>query len=431
MKKGYQIMNKRIVLCVDEMSILQPELIGLEGESLHTQKWLDVRNRAYETRDSLKNDQDITEIWVLSCDDLEAINLAAALRKDHKTTPVVLIANKKTGSLESRAKAADLSAVITSDEFIKRYRNCKQKALQPEGSCVSSSNVYPFEGRSDSVQTFAEEAVAKNSKEKSALIMPVMSANGGSGKSTTAVLLAYLAQKRGYNTLLLDADLQFGDMHFLMAEQNSVSFDEVLSNPSLLSKVKSRNNSPALLAAPRRLEQSEIGTSELLAFLGHCSQGFDVIVVNTGAFWGEQHITLLERASYAFFLLDQRPSTIRDCRHALDYCARCAVATQPIKLMLNRCSKTSLFSSLDISCGLQGMPVSELQEGGKELSELLGAGQPLDLIASKNPFYVSLEQAVDEFLPSKKNLSSGEKSSTEAKPTKRTRFWRKRGAACL
>ena len=46
---------------------------------------------------------------------------------------------------------------------------------------------------------------------RAGFLFPVVSGSGGAGKSTVSVLSALIAQRMGYNTLLLDFDLQFGD----------------------------------------------------------------------------------------------------------------------------------------------------------------------------------------------------------------------------
>ncbi len=61
----------------------------------------------------------------------------------------------------------------------------------------------------------------------------------------------------GYNTLLLDFDLQFGDAPALMGVQNPLAVDDVLAVPSRLDQLRSDGRMPALLAAPRHLEDSE------------------------------------------------------------------------------------------------------------------------------------------------------------------------------
>ena len=86
---------------------------------------------------------------------------------------------------------------------------------------------------------------------------------------------------------------------------------------------------PALLAAPRRLEAYEAIAAEGPALLDCLMPRFDVIVANTGAAWREEHALLLERSSKALFLVDQRASSLRACKHAFELCARCGIATSP------------------------------------------------------------------------------------------------------
>ena len=46
------MMDGRIALCVDELTCCNPELIGLDGESLESQAWLDVFVSAEEARNA-------------------------------------------------------------------------------------------------------------------------------------------------------------------------------------------------------------------------------------------------------------------------------------------------------------------------------------------------------------------------------------------
>lgn len=411
-----------ILLCANQESVQQPVLLDLAGENLLAQQWLEVQVSAREAR---RASRVFEEIWVVSSNDIEAINLAAALKKDHQGVPVYLVAAEGTGSLKSRAKAANLDAVISQKQMVERYRSFKRRNM------LGRTDSFTHEKQETTKPVLTDVFPVSSGSSHSSLIIPVLSATGGSGKSSISVLLAFLSQKRGYNTLLIDADLQFGDAHFLMGSSQALTVSKALANPLLLSQLNTKRNSPALLAAPNNLEQSEIVSTQIASLLEHCSTYFEVIIINTGAFWAEQHIALLEKATRAVFLLDQRPSSIRDCNHALEYCARCAVATQPLRFVLNRCSRNAIFSSIDASCGLQGAPVVELQDGGRVVSELLGAGQPADLIASKNALCVSLEKIIEDVLPEKNEKSSLNAKGDRFKRAKKPRFWRKKEAACL
>lgn len=451
-----------VALCADNESIRHPDLMGLAGENLAAQGWLRLFTTAEEARLFLRNDHSFKEAWVAGCDDIEPINLAAALKHDRADLRVCLLAFQGTGSLMSRASAAGLDASLTRQAFTERYSATKHRCMAavvdtPIGSCaqraaqvsmnggdisigyspttigkdLSQSRVgQPGRLQSDSSQggfsktrtaqaSFSQDAFLSvdekvlqpqessvfqvdrsiASTHRPAFILPVVSGSGGAGKSTVAALSALFAQGLGYKTLLLDFDLQFGDMREMTGCTTTLSVDEVITAPNRLAHLIPEGLLPAVLGAPQRLENAEsiaLGGARLLDDL----QGrFDVIVANTGAAWADHHALLLERCSKALFLVDQRPSSLRACRHALDLCTRCGIATGPFLFVANRCSKGALLSSIDVSCALKGASAVELRDGGREVEELMGAGQPLDLISVKNDLCTSLEHVLVDILP--------------------------------
>ena len=200
-------------------------------------------------------------------------------------------------------------------------------------------------------------------------------------------------------TVLVDLDLQFGDAGFLLGLDDTVGIDELVRQPERINRVKPAGGLPAVVGAPDRLEESEAlvaYTSEVLSLL---KVHFDAVVVNTGSFWSDSHIQVSEASDQVLFILDQRPSSVRSCSRALDLCARCGIAVQPFRFLLNLCSKHALLTSLDVSCALHGIQVGELRDGGREVGELLGAGLPLELVSSKNPFIESLKEIVPQLIP--------------------------------
>lgn len=218
------------------------------------------------------------------------------------------------------------------------------------------------------------------------LVVSVVSGSGGVGKSTLAVCLALTMKSAGKRTLLLDVDLQFGDMELLMGGEALCDVAELIVDPERIAQADGSGSLPVLISAPQRLEQSELVMGRMAELIGFLRHRFDVIVVNTGAFWSDQQIQILESSDRVAFVLDQRPSSIRACSHALDLCRRCGIATQSFVYVLNYCSRHALLTSLDVSCALRGVQVWEVRDGGREVGELLGSGLPGELLASKNPF---------------------------------------------
>ena len=234
--------------------------------------------------------------------------------------------------------------------------------------------------------------------EKRASLITVVSGSGGAGKSAVSAVAAATLASMGVKTLLLDCDFQFGDMRELLGAKRAYGVDEVLSGAVSLSDLPRDEQGLCLIAAPRRLEQSEAITHELPELLDSAMAHFDAIVANTGANWGEQHAVLLERSSRALFLVDQRVSSLRACKHAVELCARCGIAASPFLFVANRCSKRSLFSSIDVSCAMQGAHAAELKDGGAEVEQALGTGLAYDLVSSRNPFAQSVRELMGEVL---------------------------------
>lgn len=273
-----------------------------------------------------------------------------------------------------------------------------------------------------------ESASVQPQGQRNCFLVSIVSGSGGAGKSTVALLCAYLAQARGLNTLLLDFDLQFGDIARLAGQPDAMNMEDLLAAPSQIEKLSSQGKRPAILAAPQHLENAEALSERAGVLIEMLSPRFDVIVANTGAAWAEQHAVLLERSSKVLFLLDQRASSLRACQHALDFCARCGIATTPFQFLVNKSGKGALLSGLDASCALKGALVGELKDGGRDVEECLGAGVPDDLLSSKNELCLSIEKLLDTILPEGlgKKVAVSDSEDGRSAARKKRRFGRKR-----
>lgn len=499
---------KSVVLCVDEMSLSHPECLGLEGECLVAQAWLRTFSEAQEARSALLKAREVAEVWVVSNDEIEPINLASTLKRDRPDRAVFLVSGEVSGSLMSRAKLAGIDGVLTQAEFVERYARWKREDLRraasgmrsvmqidAEGKIAFSGSAKEFESgsaglddvsRSRSMGKHAGEVVVKplgkhaagssshsvfsesdvggtgakmdapmfvqprakrvsplaqdgestprqsveppvsalqamgaagsTALAKHAFLLPVISASGGSGKSAISAMTALLTHRAGLKTLLLDLDLQFGDMRETIGVEAAMSVDELLAAPVRIEQVVSTADAPALLCAPRSLELAEDVVARLPELLDLVCSRFDVVIANTGSFWTDEHVVLLERCSRALFVIDQRPSSLRACQRALDLCTRCGIAVSPLVFAVNKCSKQGLYTSIDVSCALHGAAAKELYWGGAQVEEMLASGRAGELASSRNAFVESLEMMLGELVPRMPQLES-------ARPASRFSLW--------
>lgn len=403
-------MNRSIALCVDKPSLQDPSLLGLEGEVLDAQEWLSIYCDGAEARGSIGAEGNLRQVWVASSDSVEPINLAAALKADRPDLQVSLVAGERCGSLCSRARTARIDEVLEQSAFVRRYIQEKQRArsrteesasgvLPPSSPPAGGAGpLHAREGGTGSgcvgnPPVFSEKPVRKG------FLMSIVSGSGGAGKSTVAAVAAMVAFRRGLRVLLLDYDLQFGDVAMMVGAQNALEVDVALTQPDRLRRLMEQSGSLAVISCPARLESAEMVVQGLPGLLDRLAGSYDVIIANTGAAWGDQHAMLLERSSVALFLIDQRSSSLRACRHALELCNRCGIPSVPFRFALNRCAKNAPFAALEISSVLQGAEVFELREGGFDVEECLSGGAAEDLIASGNDFVASVGYMLDVLLP--------------------------------
>ena len=111
---------KRVVLCADEESLRNPQLLGLEESNLQAVSWIECCATAEECRRAARRDG-IEEAWVVSCDDMEPLNVAAALKYDDPCKKVYLACAVNNGSLASRASLAKVDGVLSQACFADRF----------------------------------------------------------------------------------------------------------------------------------------------------------------------------------------------------------------------------------------------------------------------------------------------------------------------
>lgn len=122
-----------IVLCADSLTLRYPELMGLEGESVGSLEWLATFAKAEEVRSYLKGAPGPREVWVNSADDMDAINVAAALKRDRPDHEVVLAGQEVSGSIMSRAQAAGIAVTLSREGFAQRYAAEKARRRESAG----------------------------------------------------------------------------------------------------------------------------------------------------------------------------------------------------------------------------------------------------------------------------------------------------------
>ena len=140
--------------------------------------------------------------------------------------------------------------------------------------------------------------------------------------------------------------------------------------------------------------------------------------------WSDVQAVLLERSDQVVMVVAPRVSSMHATIRAMDLCARLGAATNGFCFALNRQTKSSLLSALDVSCAIRVSNVREVPDGGRDVEELASAGLIRELFGDKNEAVEGVRDLLATVAPEPKARAiqgggSGQDAST------RKRFGRK------
>ena len=387
-------MNKEVLLSIDFNDSSSSKFFSYSD--VEKSSWIKWFKDPYKLRNHAKNSNNPCEVWIVSNNDIEAINLAAAIKKDSKNNIVCLGSFDVSGSLKSRANNANIDYVFTETMFREKFNDYSNKYNNVITDSVNSNEIYSKQ----------DNGLYNNN----CISISILSAAGGTGKSSVSVMLAILSQYSGKRTCLLDCDWQLGDITDLIGSDKYLNIDSCINDvDNIISSIDSRKEL-TVISSPSFPEMSEKLLGDFPSFYSKLKSMFDVIVVNTGSFWFELQAILLEQSSKNIILLDQRPSTITSTKKILELITRCGIATNSLLFAVNKCNKRCLITPMDVSYSLQESNVLEIKDGGLEVEECLSSSNPTELLDTKNSFAVSLWTILSNFFPNNENINHSTKS---------------------
>lgn len=251
------------------------------------------------------------------------------------------------------------------------------------------------------------------------VVLSVVSAAGGVGKSSMSMAVAQQCCARGLSTVLIDGDCQFGDCSRMENAATVIPCSQFLS---LCESGEGAFSDGLIVVAPDALEYAECHIPQLPAMARSAAQWFDVVVVDTSGVWTDPLLSLMEVSHRVLFVVGQSASSVMGSKRAIDLCLRCSVATGSFLFVLNRCSRHSLFTSIDVSCALGGVHVVEVQEGGAVVEELQGCGLARQLLREGNPFYKSVASVLEEVVPGGQGFRDEQQAGRLSQGGKRARL---------
>ncbi len=188
----------------------------------------------------------------------------------------------------------------------------------------------------------ADPAAPPGSRIGPARVFTVASASGGSGKTFLATNLAcYLAKATGGQVLLVDLDLQFGEVGASLQLRPQRTIADLLQEDDLASAladhlVKDRSGFKVLCAPRDPLEGEGIGAAQIAALLDAARAQFDFIVVDTASTINDASLAAFDQSEVLVLLASMNLPSLKHMRVLMQSLEQLQSRAGQISLMLNK-----------------------------------------------------------------------------------------------
>jgi pilus assembly protein CpaE len=175
-------------------------------------------------------------------------------------------------------------------------------------------------------------------------ICALVSVSGGRGTSSLAVCLGFaLMQLLERRTALVDLDLQGAPLSVLLDVEPEHTIADLTDPTSPIDSIRLESvlakleAGPSLLAAPKRIEQTElVSAATVEAAVKVLHDLFDVVLVDCGSHLNESSVVVFEHSDYLLYVLDQTISAVRAAQRFLNLYESLELHKHPPQLIVNR-----------------------------------------------------------------------------------------------
>jgi pilus assembly protein CpaE len=235
------------------------------------------------------------------------------------------------------------------------------------------------------IEEEADRVVRKETKAQIGRVVTIMSPKGGAGKTVAAanVGLQLAMWSEPNRVVIMDADLQFGDVSIVMSidpvhtiVDAARELDE-LDEDLMRSLLTSHPSGLQILAAP--LEPSladEVSTQSVVRSIAMLKRMFDYVVIDTAPFLDEPVLSILERSDDVLLVVDMDLPSVKNAKLALDTLKLIKFPFEKIKLVLNRVNSKARLDIGELERSLE-LDVQAAISSDKLVPRAVNEGEPV------------------------------------------------------
>jgi pilus assembly protein CpaE len=263
---------------------------------------------------------------------------------------------------------------------------------------------------------------------KTATMVCMFGPKGGVGKTVTACNLALALAERRKRTVLVDLDLQFGDVALSLGiRPESTAYDLATSGGSLdAEKVDayliSHPTGLRVLPAPVRPDQTSFVAAEFVAeVLSILRSEFEYVIVDTPPTLTPEVIGAIDASTFVCIVGTLDALALKNTKLGLETLDLMGYPTDRIRVVLNRANTSVGITGRDV-VNVLGKKPDVLVPSSRDVTRSVNEGQPIVISQKRSEAARAFTALADLFSAGTTNPTNGTSQSR-----KRLRFTRSRG----
>lgn len=346
--------------------------------------------------------------------DMDGITATENIRRDFPHTQIIILSVQGDPNYMRRAMLAGARDFLTKppsvDEMISAIRRAG-KISQDERS--KARPIYPGQAGLMGLGGMAMPGLLQGK------VIVVYSPKGGTGCTTIATNLAVSLHKEETPVIIVDGNVQFGDVAVFFNQQSKNSVADLAPradelDPDIVEEVtvSHAESGIKMMTAPTRPELADQVSGEQFGkVLDFLRQLYAYIVVDTTSVLSDVSLAAIDNADLIVLVTTQEIPAIKDARLFLDLLSSLSISRDRIVLVLNRYDKRIGITPEKISENFKQEIVTVLPYDDRTVLPSVNRGKPFILGDKSRPItrsFLSLTEAVRHSLGSSNGNGASE-----------------------
>jgi pilus assembly protein CpaE len=238
-------------------------------------------------------------------------------------------------------------------------------------------------------------------------VMTVFSTKGGAGKSVVATNLAVVLAKRSDRpVVLIDADLQFGDVAVMLKLAPTHTVVDAVSaldrlDVNMLGNLLIEHKPSSLLVLPAPMEPAfadQIGAAEMVRIVEVLRSFCSHVIIDTPAYFNDVVLGLIEISDDVVLVAGMDIPNIKNVKIGLQTLRLLNTPMEKLRLILNRANSKVKLDVGEVERTL-GIKADGLIPSDVVVPQAVNKGEPVVLTAPRSAVTRAIEELADLFMP--------------------------------